>query len=208
MVNGMNHVLLIAAAASLAIVSACSSTPPSDQGNACSIFEQNRSWYRATRKAEKKWKVPIALQLAFIKKESSFDKTARPERSKFLFIFPGKRPSSAKGYAQALDTTWQTYKNSTGKSGASRKNFSDAADFIGWYVSASSKRTGVARNDAYNQYLAYHEGAGGYLKGSWRRKPAVKRRASVVAAQAARYESQLKRCEKKFRRGIPLVPFI
>ncbi len=190
------------------LMAACTTTPPSNQADACAIFEQNRNWYRATKRVEKKWGTPIELQLAFIKKESSFDKKAKPPRKKFLFIFPGKRLSSAKGYAQALDTTWENYKHNTKNKSASRKNFSDATDFIGWYVTQTSKRTGLSREDAYSQYLAYHEGAGGYLRGTWKSKPEVKRRASVVATQAAQYENQLQKCEARFRRGVPFVPFI
>ncbi|MCI5048020.1 MAG: transglycosylase SLT domain-containing protein [Aquisalinus sp.] len=189
-------------------LSACASTPPSDQTNACAIFAENRSWYRATSKAERKWGVPIEVQLAFIRKESSFDRKARPERGKFLWVLPGKRPSSALGYAQALDGTWEEYRKKTGNRTASRKNFADATDFIGWYVDSSARRAGISRDDAYSQYLAYHEGAGGYMRGSWKRKPEVRRRASVVATMASKYEAQLKRCEGRFRRDIPLVPFI
>ena len=189
-------------------LSACATTPPENQDNACRIFEQNRSWYKATRRVEKKWGAPISLQLAFMKKESSFDRKARPPRGKFLFVFPGARASSAKGYAQALDMTWDTYRNDTGNRGARRSNFADAADFIGWYVDQSAKRAGIAKGDPYNQYLAYHEGQGGYTRGSYKKKPAVKRRALQVASFAQTYEAQLSKCEKKFRRGIPLVPFI
>lgn len=189
-------------------VAACATKPPENQANACEIFEENRSWYKATRKVEKKWGVPISLQLAFIRQESAFRHNAKPARGKFLFVFPGARPSSAKGYAQALDTTWDTYRKETGNRRANRKNFADATDFIGWYVSESHDRAGIAKNDAYAQYLAYHEGAGGYMRGTYKSKPNVKRIATGVARTATNYETQLDRCEAKFRRGIPLVPFI
>ena len=189
-------------------LSACATTPPSNQADACAIFEENRSWYRAAQRTERKWDVPIAMQLAFIRKESSFDRAARPARGKFLFVLPGRRASSAVGYAQALDGTWDEYRKDTGKSGASRKNFADSTDFIGWYVNQSARRAGISTDDAYSQYLAYHEGAGGYVRGTWRSKPEVQRRASVVASTTSRYEAQLSRCAHKFRRDIPLVPFI
>lgn len=189
-------------------LSACASSPPSGIGDACRIFEQKRSWYRATHKAEKKWGMPKSLQLAIIRTESGFDRNARPPKGKFLFIFPGKRASSAKGFAQALDQTWETYKRDTGNRGANRKNFRDAADFVGWYGAQTRKRNDIALNDARNQYLAYHEGWGGYARGSWRGKTGVQAAASRVARNAATYQQQLSRCERKFKRGIPLIPFV
>lgn len=196
---------VIALACSLA---ACATKPPEAQENACRIFEQKRSWYSATRKVERKYGVPISLQLAIVKQESSFVHNARPERGKFLFIFPGRRPSSATGYSQALDTTWETYKADTGRRFADRKDFKDAVDFIGWYADQSSRRSGIRHGDAYNQYLAYHEGQGGYNRGSYRSKPGLQQTARQVARNAHRYEAQLDQCERQFRRGIPLIPFI
>ncbi|MGV6802341.1 MAG: transglycosylase SLT domain-containing protein [bacterium] len=204
----MTRVLLLSTLFSLLLLSACATPPPQNQADACSIFEEHRSWYKATRKVEKKWGVPISLQLAFIKQESSFRHNAKPARGKFLFIFPGARPSTAEGYAQALDTTWDAYKKATSNRGANRRNFKDAVDFIGWYVHSSHQRAGIPKGDAYGHYLAYHEGAGGYIRGSYKTKPAVKAVATKVARDANQYDRQLDKCEKKFRRGIPLIPFV
>ena len=197
--------LLIALAATL---SACATTPPAQQENACRIFEDKRSWYSATRRVEKKYGVPIALQLAIVKQESSFRSHAKPPRGKFLFIFPGARPSSADGYAQALDMTWETYRADTGRRFADKNDFDDAVDFIGWYADQSRRQSGIRPGDAYRQYLAYHEGQGGYNRGSYRGKPHVQATARRVSQTAQLYEAQLDRCERKFRRGIPLIPFI
>ena len=198
--------LLLGAAASA--LTACASSPPRNISNACDIFTQKRSWYRATRRAEKKWGVPIALQLAIIRQESSFDRDAKPGRKKFLFVFPGARKSSARGFPQAIEQTWEQYKKATRNRGANRRNFKDATDFVGWYCTESSKRLGIAKNNAYQQYLAYHEGWGGYSKGSFRGKTTLQASARRVSESAARYDAQLNRCEKKFRRGIPLIPGI
>ena len=83
-------------------------------------------------------------------------------------------------------------------------------DFIGWYARESKRRVGVPLNDAYNQYLAYHEGWGGYRSGSYagRGKESLRTIAQRVANNTAAYQVQLDGCEKRFRRGIPLVPFI
>ena len=48
--------------------------------------------------------------MAIIRQESSFDPNAAPDREKILGIIPWKRPSSARGYSQAVDATWDQYK--------------------------------------------------------------------------------------------------
>lgn len=62
------------------------------------------------------------------------------------------------------------YKDGTGN-GGSRNNFDDAIMFIGWYTAGTHKQLGISKWDTYNQYLAYHEGRGGYRRGSHRSKP-------------------------------------
>ncbi len=67
-------------------------------------------------------------------------------------------------------------------------------DFIGWYNYLSYKKLGISRWDAYRLYLAYHEGRGGYARGTWKHKPHVRRYARQVANLAWRYRKQMKRC--------------
>ena len=57
--------------------------------------------------------------------------------------------------------------------------------------------TGVALGDAKNQYLAYHEGRAGYLRGTHNRKSWLLRISDEVAARAAIYDLQLKTCGKR-----------
>jgi hypothetical protein len=104
------------------------------------------------------------------------------------------RQSSAYGYAQALDGTWDWYRKETGKRGAKRDRFGDAVDFMGWYMNESNKRNGIAKNDAYNQYLAYHDGHTGFRRGTYRRKAWLVRVAGSVQDRAILYSSQLSRC--------------
>ena len=99
-----------------------------------------------------------------------------------LFGFlPGPRFSSAYGFAQVLDATWQNYITQTGHQGADRAHFPDAVDFVGWYLSAIATRGRIPVTDGYRLYLAYHEGYRGYLKGSWRRKKVLINAAKRVA---------------------------
>lgn len=179
-------------------LAACASAPQpkAEQiADACALLKDNKDWYRALRASAKDWGAPMGLQLAIIKQESSFDAKARPEREGGFLIFPGKRPSSARGYAQALDPTWEVYKNATGNSNADRRNFKDAADFIGWYVNNSGREAGIRQYDYRAHYLAYHEGPRGYVKGTWKKKKWLVSTANTVASQATRYESQISSCK-------------
>jgi len=80
---------------------------------------------------------------------------------------------------------------------AKRDRFGDASDFIGWYMDRTEKANGIAKHDARNQYLAYHEGHTGYTRGSWRNKSWLVRVADSVADRAAMYDRQLRSCRRR-----------
>ena len=147
--------------------------------------------------ASQRWGVPLPVLLAIIHQESAFRADAQPPRTWYLGFIPGPRPSSAYGFSQALDGTWDHYIAATGNHGADRDEFDDAVDFIGWYVDQTARRNGIAKSDAYNQYLAYHEGQQGFAKGTYRKKPWLLERAKRVRQQADRYGAQLARCEPR-----------
>nr|MBT6353622.1 transglycosylase SLT domain-containing protein [Pelagibacteraceae bacterium] len=176
-------------------VIACTSNQQINTADSCIIFDQKKNWYKATKKSYEKWETPIALQLAIINQESSFNQFAKPERKKFLGIFPGSRPSTAFGYAQVTNPTWEWYKTKTGNNNASRANFSDVTDFIGWYTTQSKNIIGISKKDFYNQYLAYHEGQGGWKKKSYLKKKWLIEVAKNVERNAKMYNNQLKDCE-------------
>ena len=177
-------------------LSACGSSlgPPKDIRNACSISAERPGWIKAARKAERQWGVPPHVLLATMWRESRFVPNARTPRKYALGFIPTGRVSSAYGYAQAIDGTWSWYRNSTGNRFAQRDDFNDAADFIGWYMNQTRDRNGVALNDAYNQYLAYHDGHAGYARGTYRNKRFLLKAASEVRTMAANYERQLSTC--------------
>lgn len=186
--------LIIAAVLALTlIISGCVSAPPRHLDNACKIFKEKSKWYKYTYRAAKKWKADTSVLLAIMRQESGFNATAKPKRKRFLGI-PLKRPSSAYGYAQAVDGTWRLYQNSTKNFSAKRKKFSDAIDFIGWYVAQTRKRLNIPPNDGYRNYLAYHEGWGGYAQGTYKAKKWLISTAKRVANRANQYRAQLKRC--------------
>ncbi|OUR82203.1 hypothetical protein A9Q82_07630 [Cycloclasticus sp. 46_120_T64] len=185
----------------------CATTVPSNQANICDIFYEKEAWYQQTLSSQNKWGTPIAVQMAIIHQESHFQADVRPPRDWFLGLFPLPRRSSAYGYGQAQDSTWDWYMKSTGHGGADRDDFADVVDFIGWYTNVSQRKLKVSKWDAEKQYLAYHEGHGGYSRGTYLAKPWLQRVAKRVAKQARRYSAQLKSCESSLASGWSLWPF-
>jgi hypothetical protein len=179
----------------LLFLAACGHAAPLSVINSCEMLDDKDSWYKAAKKTEKKYGTPIYVQLAIIRQESSFKYNAKTKRKYFLWIIPWGRESSAYGYAQVKDDTWDWYKKRTGNSGADRDNFKDAVDFIGWYTDVSKKTLGISKWDAYNQYLAYHEGHSGYKNKSYLKKKWLMGVAKKVEGYSKIYAAQLKTCE-------------
>ena len=193
----MKHAILCIG---LALLASCAS-PPQNTSNICSIFEERRGWYKAAVETEERWDVPVYVSLAFIKQESGYQARAKPSRTRLLGIIPWRRHSSAYGYAQALDGTWREYKEQAGNWGARRTNFDDAVDFIGWYNHNSYRRNGIARDDAYSLYLAYHEGNGGFSRRTYAGKPWLLEVSRKVRDNANRYRRQFAQCEEDLGRN-------
>lgn len=134
--------------------------------------------------------------MAIMYQESSFRHNAQPPRRYLLGFIPWGRVSTAYGYAQAKDETWADYKREAGSMFASRDNFGDALDFMGWYMDKTQRVNGTSKWDAYAQYLNYHEGWGGYRNGSHKRKAWLLRTAATVQSRAERFGAQYRSCEK------------
>lgn len=181
---------------SVIMLTSCVSSPPKDLNNACHIFRQYPSWYRAAKDVERRWKIPVSVQMAIIHQESHFDARARPRGKKVLWLIPGKKLSSAYGYTQALDGTWALYKQTNGSILTNRQDFSAGVDFIGWYANQAFRLGGIPRTDAYRLYLAYHEGIGGYRRKTYLSKVWLIGVARKVKLRAQIYQAQLKRCRR------------
>lgn len=145
-------------------------------------------------KMQSKWELPLHVPMAIMYQESKFRRKAKPPRRLLLGIIPWKRASTAYGYAQALDGTWLSYIEETRNRGASRTNFKDALDFMGWYLNKSSKINNIPKDDTYRQYLAYHEGWTGFKRRSYDKKQWLITVAGKVDAMSKRYESQYASC--------------
>jgi hypothetical protein len=180
---------------------------PSRPLDACSMIREN-NWGKPLGNAARRWQVRAGVILAIIYQESGFQAKARPARQDGFLFMPGKRPSDAYGFAQAKDATWDEYTANGGGRFARRDNFADAADFVGWYLTQTEKRTGVARNDPVRQYLAYHEGAGGYMRGTYRGKKWLIGTAEKVGKNANAYERQIAHCSNELMGERSLLRFL
>ncbi len=169
---------------------------PRNLDSACAIIKQRPQYLSAMRATERKWSVPIYVQMAMIHQESKFVGNARTPQSFALGIIPMGRQSSAYGFSQALDGTWEEYQKDQRRRGARRDNIRDATDFMGWYVDGSSAALGISKADAESQYLAYHEGRNGYSSQSYQDKGWLVDVADRVGARAVMYRDQLQTCRR------------
>lgn len=179
----------------LLALAGCAVIPPKNSDNICSTFREKEDWYGNANAAYQKWGVPVPVLMAIMHQESHFVADAKPPRVWLLGLIPWFRQNSAYGYAQALDATWDDYLDSVGRWGADRDDFADATDFIGWYNYLSNKRLGIAKTDAKNLYLAYHEGHNGYRKKRYLQKKWLMQVAAAVAKRAALFHKQLAVCQ-------------
>lgn len=185
------------AAMILLLVASCGGgryTPPRNLDNACSIVDERPKYLRAFKRAERRYGVRPEVLMAMIHQESKFIGNARTPHQYALGIIPMGRQSSAYGYSQALDGTWDDYKRDSGNRRAKRDNIRDATDFMGWYMRRSTDRLGIPINDVRNQYLAYHEGPTGFQRGSFRGKGWLLEVADRVETRAVTYGLQLRQC--------------
>ncbi|MFT6956612.1 MAG: hypothetical protein ACJAYC_001618 [Halieaceae bacterium] len=174
---------------------ACTTSSPRNLDNVCAIFSEKKGWYDDAAESRSEWGSPISVMMAIMHQESKFEAKAKPPRKKIFGFIPGFRPSDSYGYSQAIGSTWKAYKKSAGRYGADRDDFGDAIDFIGWYNEQSNKRSGIVKTDGYRLYLAYHEGHGGYNRGTYRSKQWLIDVAKKVGRRAGSYRAQLIGCE-------------
>lgn len=192
----MNRFLKLAIVGLVASCGGGGQKPPSNLDNACAIVKERPAYYRAMKRTERRWGVPIHVQMAAIHQESKFVGDARTPHQYALGVIPIGRQSSAYGYSQALDGTWEEYQQETGNRRAKRNDIDDATDFMGWYMDGSTKALGISKWDATSQYLAYHEGRSGYARKSYLGKSWLVRVAGNVGSRARMYRAQLVSCGK------------
>lgn len=192
----MNRFLKLAIVALVASCGGGDYKAPRNLENACAIVGERPAYLRAMKSAERRWGIPVHVQMATIHQESKFIGDARTPHQYALGVIPIGRQSSAYGYSQALDGTWDEYRKETGNRRAKRDNITDATDFMGWYMHGSSQRLGISKRDAASQYLAYHEGRSGFARQSYLSKSWLMRVSSQVGQRSEMYRGQLIACRR------------
>lgn len=185
---------LLGAVACVLLGLACASLPPRSLDDLCGIFAEKRDWYGAALRAEERWDAPLPVLMAVLHQESRFRARARPGWRTFLGVIPLGPASSAYGYGQVQTGTWADYRRRTGRPDARRDRFADVVDFVGWYADVIERQTGVAKDDAFRLYLAYHEGPTGYERRSFDAKPWLLGVAQKVKDRADLYGAQRAQC--------------
>ena len=178
----------------------CTSVPKYPS-NACKIFGERYLWYKHAKKSSEIYGAPIHIILAFVNKESGYNRWAKPKRKKLFKVIPYKRPSSSFGYSQAVKKTWELYKVETNSPLALRTRFKDSVLFISWYIKKTNKINKIPLNDAYRQYLNYYLGWGAYAKKAYKTDKKAIIYAKSVQKQSKIYRNQLKECQKSLDRN-------
>ncbi|WP_316014414.1 transglycosylase SLT domain-containing protein [Roseobacter sp. HKCCA0434] len=193
----MTGLVRLAGAIALCLLAACgrnepevarpigNEIPPSNTLNICAIFAEKPHWRRDMEVASAKWGTPVEVMMGIMWRESRFRQHASPGTS------------SAYGYSQAINGTWAWYQDATGNHAGDRTRFSDAADFIGWYMNETLKQNGLSFYDSYAQYLAYHEGHNGFRRGTYWEKDFLLRAAGEVRTMVEVYRTQLNACPSR-----------
>jgi hypothetical protein len=191
-------------AATTLLISACGGRA-FDKDDLCSVYDAHPEWEAEVARVESRWGIPQELIMAVIRYESAFVGDAEAPRRRYFGLIPGERLSSAYGYSQALDQTWEEYQQRTGNSAAKRDRFGDSADFVGWYLNRTHRSLQIPRSDGYHLYLAYHQGHRGFLRRDYEQNPRLMQVARRVNTARMTYRVQLKQCrpeatEKKEKR--------
>jgi hypothetical protein len=193
----------LAAFAAVLLGLACANLPPRQLDDLCGIFAEKREWHGAALAAEERWGAPLPVLMAVLHQESRFRARARPDWRTVLGVIPLGPASSAYGYGQVKVGTWEDYRRLARRPDARRDRFEDAVDFVGWYADVIARSAGVAKDDAYHLYLAYHEGPTGYGRRSFEAKPWLLGVARKVEERAGLYARQRTQCTAPARAGAP-----
>ena len=91
------------------------------------------------------------------------------------------------------------HKKETGKKFATRARFKDSVDFIGWYTNKTNSILKISLQDAFKQYIAYHEGWGNYKH--YKKNKKVINLATKVEKQSKIYKKQFSKCSNSFNKN-------
>jgi hypothetical protein len=193
----------LAALAAVLLGLACANLPPRQLDDLCGIFAEKSEWHAAALAAEERWGAPLPVLMAVLHQESRFRARARPDWRTALGVIPLGPASSAYGYGQVKVGTWEDYRRLARRPDARRDRFADAVDFVGWYADVIARSAGVAKDDAFHLYLAYHEGPTGFGRRSFEAKPWLLGVARKVSDRAELYGRQRAQCAAPVRAAAP-----
>lgn len=193
---GMNGIARLAGIVALLALAACGGKEPEQRAgavddapsntlNICAIFAEKPHWRTAMEASSRRYGMPIPVMMGIMWRESRFRQHASPGTS------------SAYGYAQAINATWDWYRDASGNRDAQRTNFADAADFVGWYMTQTVQQNGLAVTDSFAHYLAYHEGHRGFANGTYWQKEFLLNAAAQVQVMTGVYQLQLIGCPSR-----------
>lgn len=185
----MSKKLLTAALAAFFFMG-CSTQPPANPNNLCSVFQDKDSWYVAAHKVHAKYGIPIDTAIAILAQNS---KRSNQDNGLFESLTSAVGLGN-EGFLVVSDEIWQQYKDEAGNFLSDRGSFADALDFMGWYMNKAKEKSGIALFDAYNQYLVYREGFDAFNTRSYTAKVWLLNEASEVRNRALEYRKQLLRC--------------
>ena len=66
----------------------CTTTPPKDQDNLCSIYREYPDWYEDSLQMQSEYGTPLHVAMAIMKQESSYVADALPPRDYLLWVIP------------------------------------------------------------------------------------------------------------------------
>lgn len=196
----MRQARLVVGLALMAALAACATAPPTHPNDLCAIYHEKRGWYHAAMRQEAKWNIPSSVPMAIMHQESSFRSNVHTRRTHIFWVIPWGYITTAYGYAQAKTDVWHDYERRAGVSG-SRDNFADALNFMNWYITNTRQIDHIPVTDANRQYLAYHDGWGGYRRRTYASKAWLINVADKVGARAQLYQRQFDRCKDDLKGG-------
>ena len=91
---------------------------PRNLDDACAIIRERPQYVSAMKATERKWGVPVWVQMAVIHQESKFIGNAQTPHRFARGVIPLGRQSTAYDYSQALNGTRAEYQNNPGGRGA------------------------------------------------------------------------------------------
>ena len=159
---------------------------------ACEIFRKRGDWYEAARRAEVRWGLPAAHQLALLTEEWDLKSGHLPPKWRPSWTHNRENLGLADGYFEA---TWNQYRFQTGNKSASQNNTRDVFDFTGWFLASMSSIHNISPKDPVAQYVIWRNGPDAYVSGQWQTQLWMRLQAEAFATRARYYDETLKACQ-------------